>query len=137
MLFVAFFIGQYWFIFSLTVHELEFNEVNMDNISNDIHQFDSFVSHEDNWSLKNISGVRRVIITTYFSITSMSTIGLGDFYPVSNWERILGSFLLLFGVMLFSLFMGLLLEMINKINNLDEEINHEEELEKFFLLLRG
>ena len=54
-------------------------------------------------------------------MTTLSTIGFGDYFPVSNAERIVGSFMLFFGVMLFSVFMGLLLEMMEKINSLDFE----------------
>ena len=67
-------------------------------------------------------------------MTTMSTIGFGDFYPISNEERLLGSFMLLFGVALFSVFMGLLLEMIQKINSLDSNCSEEaSELDKFFV----
>ena len=84
-----------------------------------------------------MEGPRRALINTYFSMTSLSTVGFGDYYPVSDEERHIGSFVLLFGVALFSLFMGQLLEMIENIKSLDNDFSEENELEKFFLLLRG
>ena len=75
------------------------------------------------WTLFDINGPDRAIIITYFAMTSLSTVGLGDYYPISDEERIIYSFVLLFGVMLFSIFMGQLIDMIYKYKKLDEEFN--------------
>lgn len=69
-------------------------------------------------------------------MTSLSTVGFGDYYPVNNFERLLGAFMLLFGVAVFSYIMGQLLEMIEKIKKLDNEFSDEETLEKFFVVIR-
>ena len=69
-------------------------------------------------------------------MTTLSTVGFGDYYPVSDEERIVCSFVLLFGVMLFSIFMGQLIDMIYKLDNLDDDFNQDDELEKFFLMFR-
>ena len=37
---------------------------------------------------------------TYFIFTSLSTVGLGDFHPVSQAEQILGALFLLFGAIM-------------------------------------
>jgi hypothetical protein len=42
----------------------------------------------------------------YFAITTLSTIGFGDFHPVSIFERVVASPILLFGVSVFSFIMG-------------------------------
>ena len=52
------------------------------------------------------------IAIIYFFFTSLSTVGFGDFHPRSNDERILGVFVLLFGVMIFSSMMGNFIEII-------------------------
>ena len=75
------------------------------------------------WTLMDINGPDRAIVITYFAMTSLSTVGLGDYYPISDEERIIYSFVLLFGVMLFSIFMGQLIDMIYKYKKLDEEFN--------------
>ena len=51
----------------------------------------------------------------YFALTTLSTVGFGDFYPISDYERILGAFVILFGVALFSIIISEFLEMITKI----------------------
>ena len=60
-----------------------------------------------------------MVTNMYFAFTTLSTIGLGDYYPKSDLERLFGSFLLLFGVALFSFIMGELLLMIDKIRAID------------------
>lgn len=82
-----------------------------------------------------MSGLDRVITSTYFAFTTLSTVGLGDYYPVSNIERLVGSFFLLLGVAIFSYMMGELVVMIVKIQNLDQEIAEEDDLDKFFSLM--
>lgn len=72
----------------------------------------------------------------YFAFTTLSTVGFGDYYPQSDVERLLGSFILLIGVAIFSYCMGELLAMIDKIKNLEIEYNDEESLEKFFVILQ-
>jgi len=43
---------------------------------------------------------------TYFSFTSLSTVGFGDFNPKSEGERLMCAFILLFGVAIFSVVMS-------------------------------
>lgn len=38
----------------------------------------------------------------YFAMTSLSTVGFGDFYPKNSYERLIGSIILLSGVTIFS-----------------------------------
>ena len=49
--------------------------------------------------------LKKAISMTYFTFTTMSTVGLGDFHPKQNSERVLCSFIMLFGVMFTSLLM--------------------------------
>ena len=96
---------------------------------------DSFLYKADGWDLRDKSGPQLVITLTYFSMTSLSTVGFGDYHPRSDSERVMGSFLLLFGVMIFSYFMGNLQKMMMKIKKLDQNDDSENELQKFFGLM--
>lgn len=42
----------------------------------------------------------------YFSFTSLSTVGFGDFHAINNVERLACAMMLIFGVAIFSYFMG-------------------------------
>lgn len=62
-----------------------------------------------------------MIILMYFSFTSLTTIGFGDFNPRSDYERLYISFGLLFGVAIFSYIMGQFIEIIDLIKKNNEE----------------
>ena len=47
-----------------------------------------------------------VVTIMYFTFTSLSTVGFGDYYPITDIERIYSSFILMFGVATFSYTMG-------------------------------
>lgn len=71
----------------------------------------------------------------YYALTTLSTVGFGDFYPVSDFERILGAFMILFGVALFSIIISEFLEMIAEIQAIKNQQLDDEELEIFFVTI--
>lgn len=71
--------------------------VEKDEISNTFLQYFEFETFSHN---------KEAIVATYFAFTSLSTVGFGDYYPVSDVERLSGAFVLLFGVAIFSYIMG-------------------------------
>ena len=58
-------------------------------------------------------------------MTSLSTVGFGDYYPVNDFERLVGSMILLSGVTVFSYIMSKLADMIINFNELNGETSHE------------
>ena len=48
--------------------------------------------------------LRKTLVGLYFAMTSLTTVGFGDYYPVTNYERLAGAFVLLSGVATFSYF---------------------------------
>lgn len=58
-----------------------------------------------------------VIKMTYFTLTTMTTIGFGDFHPRTNTERMLMSIYFLIGTAIFSYAMNEFMVMIEKINH--------------------
>ena len=61
---------------------------------------------------KGVTDTRMAIIVVYFSMTSLSTVGFGDFNPRSDGERLACSMALLFGVAIFSYIMGHFIEIL-------------------------
>ena len=64
---------------------------------------DTFINQ---YGLMNNTPKENMISVLYFSFTSLSTVGFGDFNPKSNIERFVVAFILLFGVAIFSYVMG-------------------------------
>lgn len=57
----------------------------------------------------------QAIVGMYYSFTSLTTVGFGDFSPRSEFERIFCSGILLFGVAIFSYIMGNFIEILEQI----------------------
>ena len=49
----------------------------------------------------------------YWAFTTLSTVGLGDYFPMRNYERYMGAFGFLMGVAVFSYIMGNFTTIIN------------------------
>ncbi len=71
----------------------------------------------------------------YFAFTTLATVGYGDLYPVSNAERIIGSFIILFGVVVFSFIMGNFIEMLMEFKIVTAANEDNSSLSKWFGLL--
>jgi hypothetical protein len=78
----------------------------------------------------------RAILLLYYSVTTLSTVGFGDFYPVSTFERLCASFMLFCGYITFSLMQGQLFGMIHKINTVDDQFDDSQNLDQFILQIR-
>ena len=82
------------------------------------------------------SALNRSFLMMYYAFTSLSTVGFGDYYPKSNKERLFIALVLLIGVAVFSLVLGNFNEIMDEIRLLGQETNEEEELNRFFSLIR-
>ena len=80
--------------------------------------------------------MEQALIVMYFAFTSLSTVGFGDFYPVNDYERLLCSALLLFGVAIFSYIMGNFIEILDQFKRMNEGLDEGESLTKFLCTLQ-
>lgn len=76
------------------------------------------------FDLKDASPMYRLITVTYFGFTSLSTVGLGDYHPRSDFERVLTAFILLIGVALFSIIMGEFCEILEEFQHFHDDIDN-------------
>jgi len=83
----------------------------------------------------NVTMTELVIMYHYFSFTSLTTVGFGDFHPRSDLERGFIAFALLFGVALFSYIMGNFIDILASYNQLYEINDESEGLYRFFGIL--
>lgn len=116
-----YFAGTYWVGISLVLYTYQdYNDIN-----------DHFISSEMEQPVES-----KIIRSFYFALTTLSTVGFGDFYPISDIERILGSLFILFGVALFSIIISEFLGMIESIQNVMNQDTDDELLDTFFTLVK-
>lgn len=58
----------------------------------------------------------KLILSMYYALTTLSTVGYGDFYPKSVVEKIVGSIIQIFGVTWFSILMNGFIEVVVSLN---------------------
>lgn len=68
---------------------------------------------------------------TYYTFTTLSTVGLGDFHPRSNAERVLCAIILLVGSTMFSYIMGNFIDILYSLKNINVDFKDELMLTKF------
>ena len=64
------------------------------------------------FDLKDSGPMHQLIVSSYFALTTLSTVGYGDFYPISNHERFMTLIVQLGGVAFFSYIMGNFIEIV-------------------------
>jgi hypothetical protein len=79
---------------------------------------------------------QNIILVTYFAITSLATVGFGDYHPRGDAERVFTALILLFGVAIFSYIMGIFIEILDKISQFNADLDDGDNLAKFFGILR-
>lgn len=82
----------------------------------------------------NESGTARLMKVWYFALTTLSTIGYGDFSPVSTQERFVAAFILMIGVAIFSLVMSQFIDILMNYKSL-WKVGEARDLSKWIALL--
>jgi hypothetical protein len=62
----------------------------------------------------------------YFSFTTLSTVGFGDYYANNSGERIFMVFIMVGGIMCFSYIMGLFTEILNVFFEINLDFDEHE-----------
>ena len=125
---VSYFTGIFWIIYCDLIErfmhrdEFEMEQTHDEEIvPNFIHNYEIY--EKTKW--------KQFIIAMYYSFTSLSTVGFGDFHPQDNSERIFCIFILLFGVAIFSVIMQKFIEMIDNYKVINADLDEGDELAKF------
>lgn len=76
-----------------------------------------------------------MIVSCYYALTTLSTVGYGDYYPISNIERILAVIIMLGGVAFFSYIMGNFIEIITNYEKKMGAVDKSGDLHNWQVLL--
>ena len=72
--------------------------------------------------------LEEMIKINYFSFTTLSTVGFGDFNPRSNLERLYMAFGMLLGVAIFSSILGNFIDMLDNIKDFQKDFEEGNKL---------
>lgn len=85
---------------------------------------------------ENLSSVAKIIVTLmYFMLTTLSTVGFGDFYPSSIMEKIMGIFIEVVGVSIFAILMNEFIDAVIQKEN-SSETDKELMLANWFAIIK-
>ena len=76
------------------------------------------------------------ITTTYFALTTLSSVGFGDFHPISSFERLFMVLIFLLGVNIFSYLLGIFIDILHDYKSLMTDVEDEDRLQGFFNILK-
>ena len=120
ILILSYFLGTFWFI--MTMHSTkspdEFTFYNEDNLA-------------DKTNAANMT------IMIYYMFTTLSSVGLGDFNPKSETERLIITFILLIGCTCFSYIMSQFIEIVVDLKYVMAENENSEMMSKWLKLMQN
>ena len=127
---ITYFIGCIWFYFSFNVSQT--SEVAVEGQEGDEHSSQSFIKY---FEMDKMKSSEKLVISCYFALTTLSTVGYGDYHPVSNIERILAVLIMLGGVAFFSYIMGNFIEIISNYEKKMGVVDKSGDLHNWLILL--
>ena len=105
-------VGMFWLTICACIEDFYF-DVNFKEYHGDVLEDfpDQFILY---FGLHEMTIQETMILILYFTFTSLSTVGLGDFHPIGNFERLACAIILMLGVAVFSAVMGIFIDILNK-----------------------
>ena len=122
----SYILGMLWYILCEAIEDFYVGEWYKDNPEKHKNTFMVYFNTLDQ------SVYHNALSMSYFAFTSLSTVGFGDFYPVSDFERMVWAFVMLFGVAIFSYIMGIFITLFELALSYDEDLDDGDNLLKFF-----
>ena len=119
---ITYSVGCLWYFFVSSV-----------NTEADIRDKKTFITYHKIDQVKDT--YTRLIISCYFALTTLSTVGYGDLYPISKYEMIGGIVVMMIGVIFFSHIMGSFIEIISNYDKRMGTIDRSTELHNWMTLL--
>ena len=116
---ITYFIGCFWWYFCTITRD-------------DSPTYKGFLNHFELLD-PDVGKDRQLVISSYYALTTLSTVGYGDFYPISNRERMFAVLIMLGGVAFFSYIMGSFIEILSNYDSRDSNADLVSELNYWLL----
>eukprot|EP00747_Dinoflagellata_sp_TGD_P051034 gnl/TRDRNA2_/TRDRNA2_147119_c0_seq2.p1 gnl/TRDRNA2_/TRDRNA2_147119_c0~~gnl/TRDRNA2_/TRDRNA2_147119_c0_seq2.p1 ORF type:complete len:568 (-),score=68.50 gnl/TRDRNA2_/TRDRNA2_147119_c0_seq2:61-1764(-) len=108
------------------------------------HAIGTIPSEENTWITEklwdqpaNLTTYQRYLMSVYFTLTTMTTVGYGDISPVNYTEVLYGIVLLLVASVVFAGLMGVLTDVISHFNNKAHEQKEKRKMLRRYMSWRG
>lgn len=121
-----------WIIICEAVEDFVLNTTFDSESSSD--QYDHFFPH---YGFVELDTDIVTLSIFYFAFTSLTTVGFGDYYPMSEIEKLFGALMLLFGVLIFSYIMGEYVALLEQYKQHNLEYDEGDKLRLFFGVLKN
>ena len=118
ILILSYFLGTFWFI--MTMHSTN--------------SPDQFTFYNEN-NLAEKTNAANITIMIYYMFTTLSSVGLGDFNPKSETERLIIAFILLIGCTCFSYIMSQFMEIVIDLKYMMAANENSEIMWRWFRIL--
>jgi len=96
---------------------------------------EGIANFNDEYSLDGESWKRNAMLLTYYSFTTLSTVGLGDYHPKNSNERVFIAFVMLFGVMITTYLLERFSKIVELLKNFNQGVNNSHSLNLFLATL--
>ena len=116
---ISYFLGMFWLLFCELSVEFTRDVLEMPVDHHFWYYFD----------IDPRSEYERTVMTVYYSFTTLSTVGFGDYHPRSDSERLMIAFILPFGVAIFSFIMGNFLDILSQFNEIHAVLEESDALQ--------
>lgn len=90
----------------------------------------------EEYGLLKMPSMQALIAVIYYAFTTLSTVGLGDFHPKNDFERVLCSIIMLVGVTCTSVLLQFFERTLKEFQSYITKFNQIEELGIFFSTMR-
>ena len=138
LMFITYFLGCVWYMLSIqqyneSVSYYSYLLLGTGNESTNYDEMIAGASWYKAFSLDDDEAYNReawkAVVSCYFALTTLSTVGYGDLYPKAKTEMIVAVIVMLLGVAFFSYIMGAFIEILSNYKSKMGFVDKSEDLE--------
>lgn len=93
---LLYFLGCFWYAVVVSCNDLD------DEIISKFRCFAAIQPNGVDSKFSDYDNLNKLVVSIYFILTTLATVGYGDYYPLSQSEKILDIFIMLMGIAFFS-----------------------------------
>ena len=103
ILFLTYYGGIYWFVVVKVITNEESMNFDSPEDGHSPHFHQGYFFDNTKYSIKDEKNITKCLIAMYYSLTTLTTTGMGDYGPVTNSERLVWSIFMVILVCCFAL----------------------------------